>query len=450
MRCFFEWLDSFSQKIDVICLQEVMWKPMIVIAREEMKKRGYTTHKDIDLMSDLGSASGLLPKIFSSLSLPEAGSGLAIYVKQGFRILSSGRETFEKRIGVDHLAQKGLKWAVIRTDKNEKIAVVTTHPQAYQDIPARPNTGLIGTESMMGSIARNFGIKEMELLGGYPWAITYVHSLQFQQIRKRIDWLVQANKDLKGLFVAGDMNVNRHPTRPDSEEEKEFVTAFQMDKISKEFVWMLKDLNCTQPTIKANPQAPFDGTFTWDGVNNTMAQPLNNGKGALSWIDYILCFNGLTAKPKYMDNQCVPIVSKASFPELAPLWSSDCVLTRDALIRNRREVEDPLLQKRLDAYQVINQKSRDSYQTGIKQLSYLKKSFASQKLDPVKWYLFLQKAPFHLSSHIWKGLEVYGLKREDKDVQRLKADQLKVGSPHSFRMQTEVSDHYAVLSTIVI
>lgn len=449
MRSFFEWLDEFPLLIDIICLQEVMWKPMIVIAREEMKKRGYTTHKDIDLMSDLGSSSSL-GFLISSFSLPEAGSGLAIYVRSGLQILRSGKETFEKRIGVDHLAQKGLKWAIVLNEKKETIGVLTTHPQAYQDIPERPKTGLIGTESIMGSMARNFGIKEMQLLGGYPWAITYVHSLQFKQIRNTIEELISENPDLKGMFVAGDMNVNRYPTKPDSEEEKDLLNAFQENKISKEFVWMLKDLNCTHPPIKANPFAPFGGKFTWDGLNNTMAHPLNNSRGALSWIDYILYFNGLKTKPKYMDNQCVPILSKVSFPELAPLWSFDCVLTRDKLIKKQSGVLDPLLKKRLNAYQVINQKSRDSYQKGQDQLLYLQKSFASQKLSEDKWGPFLQKAPFSISSQIWKGLEFYGYQKEDKDVQRLQAHKFKVGSPHPFRMQTEVSDHYAVLSTIVL
>ena len=181
-----------------------------------------------------------------------------------------------------------------------------------------------------------------------------------------------------------------------------------------------------------------------------MAHPLNHSRGALSWIDYILYFNGLKTKPKYMDNQCVPILSKVSFPELAPLWSFDCVLTRDTLIKKQSGVLDPLLQKRLNAYQVINQKSRDSYKKGQDQLSYLQQSFSSQKMNEEKWVSFLQKAPFSISSQIWKGLEFYGYQKEDKDVQRLQAHKFKIGSPHPFRMQTEVSDHYAVLSTIVL
>jgi len=451
MRGFFEWMDSLpvDLKPNIICLQEMMWCNMIVYASEQFAKRGFVTHKKVDLLQDQGDYDSMIPT---------AGSGLGIYVLQkAFQLIESESETFETKVGVDKLAKKGFKWMVIESKMlRRKLIVLNTHPQAYQKLDARPSTGVIGSDTFLSKIIswiRGHALDQIDQLGGYPLAIARVHTKQLEQIRNTLLKLITKYQPTN-VFLGGDMNINLYATVPDSMEEKQEETARK--GVSQEAQFMFQFLKLQQPKIVCETREPWAppsaGQFTWNGHENSWAKQLTGAKGSLSWLDYVL----IGGKYKYGENRCLPVLSRREFPEIAPIWIPFCTAKRNYFIRKSVSDDAPKdVKQHVRGYRTLNDAAKARVTLGQQQLQRLRTEFDVLP-EPKNWVSFVQKANVSESSQIWKGLRYYGLLETDFDVTQLRIKyacdlrKVKIGTPHPFRVTRDLSDHYAVLGSFCL
>jgi hypothetical protein len=445
MRGFFEWLDKLESHVlpHVICFQEVIWVPMIDICVKELNKRGYVSHTNISLDHDKGSPT--------SFPAPKMGSGLGIYVQRsaGLNVIDGGRQVFDHRLGADWICDKGFKWALISirnpnlcalTKGEAYIVVLTTHPQAYNELHHYSPAGEGFWTRMMRKIARF----DFDLRGGFPWAIVKAHKNQYHQIANHINQVIIPRVQdkigcktvLRGLFVAGDFNVNRYATQPETAAESDPFRAFTAEE-SREFVAVRTTLGCSSaPTILQEPDVRLrpkhGGKFTWDGTDNSLAKPMvSSAPPAFAWIDSILaCAQKLVLPVKYLDNRSIAMRLPTPIPEVAPFWRLPCY-------RWRQYQEE---------YRSINREIIRRMRQGIGQYRYLANIYRKFN-NRQSWTRFVQSAPYELSSQLWKGVDFYKLRTDDLHINK-HTIHLKIGDPHPFRMIADVTDHHAVLARI--
>lgn len=460
MRAFFEWLDRLPAHVapHILCFQEIMWGPMIDIAESALKERGFTTLTSISMDVDRGCKTCIPPRM---------GSGLGIYVRSSAQldVVDGDKLIFDHKLGADWLVEKGFKWALVRCrDKsllNRHAAaakgegyfvVITCHPQAYNQLYSDIAPG----ESWFVGFMRKMTRLNFDLRGGFPTAITFAHRKQYQQI---VDYVrseiiprsMKRTPFLLGAFLAADLNVNRYAVTPESGQEscsKHAVTR----KLSREYTAVLKTGMCQPPPTLIEPisrlQPPQGGRFTWDAAQNTIARPLiPNGSRSLAWIDCVMaCSFGVSSKhlgmPLYVDNRALSMRLTRGIPEISPFWTSRCSRWRQQLADKR------------PSYPLVNREIQKRLAKGLAQLRHLQSIFrlgqsSSPPPEEERWKQLVLNAPEKLSSQLWKGLEFYGFRSNDLYVLRETRD-LKIGSPHPFRMLYDVSDHHAVLGRILL
>ena len=164
--------------------------------------------------------------------------------------------------------------------------------------------------------------------------------------------------NLMGVFVTGDMNINRYEGLAGSELEKKFETGANC--CSYEFYQMLHRLSCDQPPIVPDvnetrwvhyvPGGTLPpgrgGLYTWDGEINAITQdPL--WPKSFQWIDYVLYYHGFgkfdplfhnsDPVPLYMDNRAIRLKMTKKIPEISKFYTS-CVEWRQEQIKELFEV----------------------------------------------------------------------------------------------------------------
>jgi hypothetical protein len=476
MRGLFEWLDALPAhaRPHVLCLQEVIWLPIVIIAERELARRGFVTLPHLSLAVDKGCGTCFPPR---------AGSGLGVYVQAaaGLEIVDGGQFVFNGRIGTDWLIDKGLKWAAVHCT-NPKLCgakkgtttgvmlVATLHPQAYNELGAESPPG----EGWATSALRKVATVDFRLRGGFPNAIAIAHRKQYAQAAKylretalpRVQRCAQERgASILGVFVGGDFNVNRYAATPGSPVESDPRKSLAAG-LSREFRAALQTLGCRQPTIvreqHAHMAAPFGGRFTWDGISNSLAaQVVSTMAPAVGWIDSVLKCDldnksnkTDSSPPLYMDNRVVRMRLSQPCPELAPFWLSPCRRWRE------RALAQGSAGTRASPYAAANFDINERLRLGWNQLLRLAASFLittsnagevnDQKVLELvcgareDWAEFVIKAPYTASSQMWKGLDHYGLR--STDLYAASAAPIPIGAPHPFRMIHDVSDHYGVLA----
>lgn len=467
MRGLFEWLDALPDHVrpHILCLQEVIWRPMVNIAERELARRGFVTLPSISLREDRGCATCVPPR---------AGSGLGIYVQQrdGLEPVDGDRMMFDERLGTDWLVEKGVKWMAVAVapsplaPNGATLMVATTHPQAYNQLNRDSPPG----ESWFTSLLRQAALADLDWRGGYPYAISDMHRRQYRQAAAylRDTALPRTRKaasgrrlPLLGAFVGADLNVNRFAVTPSSPEEADparSVTA----TVSREFQAAVGTLRCRQPRIVRETSASIGpeagGVFTWDGTHNSMAAPLlPTAAPAHGWIDAVLACSpdGRCPAPAYMDNRAVRLRLGCPCPELGPFWLSPC-----ARWRARALADADLAPARRAAYAAANRLAAGRLAQGRAQFFRLASAFlrdgswancvgllTGRRPDLADgWASAVRAAPDAQSSQVWKGLEFYGL--QPSDLYARAAARIPIGAPHPFRMINDVSDHHGVLARI--
>jgi hypothetical protein len=471
IRGLFEWLDALPPEAQphVLCLQEVVWRPMVLIAERELNRRGFLTWPAVSLMADDGCRTCMPPR---------GGSGLGVYVQRsaGLKVLDGGRMVFEQRIGTDWLIEKGLKWVAIEVPKGALSAgggvmmVATMHPQAYNELQADSPPG----ESRLTSFIRGLALADVWWRGGYPGAVTATHASQYQQAAAYLKdtalkrtLAAAGTRQLLGVFLGGDLNVNRFAVAPNSLAEASAEQTASSGP-SREYRAALQTLGCRQPTIlreSSESLAPAnDGLFTWDGgkTGSTVAAPLLcTQPPAFGWIDAILtCSPAGCRQPSYMDNRAVKLRLDRPCPELAPFWLAPCSRWRS------RALADGSAGLRAPNYRAANSQCSQRLTQGRTQFFRLAQQFLRKARGVAlatardclglltgrwpdlarSWSEFVQGAPEAQSSNLWKGLDFYGLRITD--LYASPAARIPVGAPHAFRMLSDVSDHHGVLARI--
>jgi hypothetical protein len=196
------------------------------------------------------------------------------------------------------------------------------------------------------------------------------------------------------------------------------------------------------PRLRSNA-----GRFTWDGRYNSIAKPiLPELKPAFAWIDSVMaCGLGLgldddvVQNVRYIDNRSIAMRLPVPVPEIAPFWTSKCTRWR-----NQHSSHHP-------SYSALNRHIHRRLLIGHHQLTRLQAMYAHQKQqgNATSWADFVKAAPFAISSQLWKGAAFYGLRTDDLHVLK-ETSHLKIGDPHPFRMLSDVTDHHAVLSRILL
>ncbi|ARF10091.1 hypothetical protein Indivirus_13_5 [Indivirus ILV1] len=156
------------------------------------------------------------------------------------------------------------------------------------------------------------------------------------------------NINLLGIFIAGDMNINRYAGIAEGPLEKDWETGAQC--CSNEFYQMLHRLSADQPPIvpdtneirwvtyanETKMPPGRGGMFTWDGELNAITQdPL--WPKSFSWIDFIFYYHGFgkfdvmfhnyDPVPLYMDNRAIRFKLAKKIPEISKYYT-DCVIWR--------------------------------------------------------------------------------------------------------------------------
>jgi hypothetical protein len=469
MRQILNWLDSLhpaSLRPHVICFQELMCEWMRAIADDGLRARGYETHKAIDPASDNGCQSAFCFP-------PRAGSGLAIYVhrRSGLKIVDAGREIFEMRIGLDHLSEKGFAWALVCSSNpllgRGHFVVMTCHPQAFMRLQIAPQNGAgLGDEAWWARVLRWFASVEQSAMGGYPISITRAHEAQFAQMGAfiRHTLLKKLRKqhschDLLGLFIAGDMNVNRYAAAPDSAAESDEPRGAASRCCSREFTNMLRALDCDDPpiVIEPTPHVSVRTPFTWNTRENDLARGVVHDRPAYAWIDYVLSYRGSSAVPKplYMDQRPLAVRAVRPYPELSRFWHFGCTKARSQYahaILAEHGRGPASRSRRVKSCVAANKQYAARLRLGHLQLEMIRRRFRAGMSAGMSWEQFVQAQPYHLSSQVWKGAQWYGFDPSDHNLRDSAFEPEYhprwIGQPHSYRMCKHLSDHHAVLARI--
>ena len=483
-RALFQWIEKCPEYNipHIFCLQEVLWAPLIEYTDKSFQKYGYHTHANISLLTDQG-CNVCVP--------PRCGSGLGIYVseKHHLKIVDGDRMVFSDRLGTDKLSEKGVKWALVECSnpkfisqnhkKIQKIffVVLTLHTQPYDHLAADSSPH----ENWLTWFVRKIVQWEIQYYGGFPFSTVEMHIKQFREIRDYIHNTIMVrcrdylNKEkiplqrLVGFFSGGDFNVNRYAVKPGSKEEKDREKAFT-EYESREFVAMCQSLNSQLPRVLIEPTVELrskeEGKYTWDTVNNTLGR--DDKAAEYAWLDSILYMKKYGFKtPKYMDNRVIAI-RLAPFPEISPFYLSKCVRSRSYdLVKHGKDMNS----KRAKSYIIANQAILQRLKIGQQQHYKILQSFQLKKnriiLDfnmqleekndenllqqiiEKEWINHVRSTPYKDSSQIWKGIEFYGFQISDKHAKEVNQN-FKIGEPHSFKMLHDMSDHYAVMSRIIL
>jgi hypothetical protein len=180
IRGFASWLDlqTFRRggiQPSILCLQEVIAPEFQRLAHQLLIARGYETHENLSLLT-----RSIQQK---KKKTPILDGGLAIYVEPNkFRFLAAGIEIWNKRIGADHLCNKGFAWALLENNSTfKKIVVVNVHLQAYQKFDLDPKP-LLNESKEIYALRTQVGIPEIEKMGGFEKAVQQVHKDQLLQL----------------------------------------------------------------------------------------------------------------------------------------------------------------------------------------------------------------------------------------------------------------------------
>ena len=124
---------------------------------------------------------------------------------------------------------------------NREIQVIVAHPSPYVD--------LYLADYLPSVLHPIVGRKtHIPFAGSDVLGVSETHRAQISMVRDFIKTL-SADDDLKGvpLFVAGDLNINKYATMPDSKEENDPRSASRGR--SREFTETLRKLNAAVPTF---------------------------------------------------------------------------------------------------------------------------------------------------------------------------------------------------------
>jgi hypothetical protein len=207
--------------------------------------------------------------------------------------------SFEGGPGPDSVVNKGAVYSKIQAkwgDKETNIHVINMHPSA----PITDKTqGLFGAPGVLGKVRGGC------VNGSMNCSIFMMRASAIKQLR-----MVLAFKESLGIpqdesvFFAGDMNINRYTALWETEDQEKPPIASVAS--GEEFNRLLTELMAEQPPLYANPQPTrgvgngHGGVFTWDGSENAITvNPL--WPESYTWIDYVL-FSTQNAAPLYMDN----------------------------------------------------------------------------------------------------------------------------------------------------
>ena len=282
-------MQGTTSEADIICLQEVF-----ETKRQERIIRGLKHRYKFVAHSTQNAGSLTLSK---------------------YEIVFKQFISFERVASADALMDKGMLITLHKISNRRYLLVFNIHPSPYVLAP--------GLQTTYADIYR-------------------AHVGQLNQIRERSDYFsnyFQTNLKRGRIITifAGDFNINRYATLPDSADEKNADKANMC--CSNEFIQAEHILNAVQPPLTVDPTvenwyggtsnvATFTrdlldksiplpipghgGVYTWDGSENTITQnPL--WPPSFQMIDFIMVSNsGHT--PAYMDNRVVRLPTKDVIP----------------------------------------------------------------------------------------------------------------------------------------
>lgn len=423
-RGFIQSLEILQHQPDILCLQELMWSPMIVLIDDALQALGYATHS---IIHPLAKANKGTPTL--------AASGLAIYVKTSrLKIEHSGIQTFNTRIGLDHLSRKGLIWAYLRPqDNNKPFIVMTLHPQAYVQVSSTsPPCG----ESEMASGLRDLLRMEKLFYGGYPKVIETVHKDQIDDIASILALLKQKfSKHIQNrILLVGDWNINSYAPRTGYDlDEQDYYTAQKGDSQNAEYRSLLIHTLHLKAGKRLNAQ---EYPFSWDPRKIVFARDQGGDSPVYQNIDHAFLLRADTNAS--LTERLLPLYLKP-FPELGAFWSFSSHKCRMRLTSMQEE-------KGEEGYKAIIIASQRRISFGqLQRKKALKKWTEEGEGKRQTWEEFVLALPYRESSQLWKGFAFYEI--QDTDVGAIwmqKHEPLEIGQIHPYRMLNAVSDHMAL------
>lgn len=534
MRGLFEWLDRLPvhQWPDVFCFQEITWVRWFDSCHQQLVQRGYVTHDALDWRRDIPGSNVKRDEKTRVTPPVLAGSGLGIYVlaRRGLSIVHGMHQPFSDQLGYDQLTSKGAAFALIKIQSpmisgvaatsNTPIfcGVVNTHTLAYINYVGDPRSSSEHDKPIkVGDTCRNptstefraIAAKQLADRGGYPEAIVRAHRQQLAAIQQFIysgvlPFLKQNNIRLHGLYIVGDMNINRYKT---TSATSSLSPSTANVCCSDEYFEMLSILDAKQPPITLSPPPPLlstasvgpwkcSGMFSWDSGCNTVISEDAVPPPTYEWLDYVLYAYGKDDEmrrslfadgrpdPLYMDNRVVRIQTTRYFPEISAFWQPGCTQKRISYLKSLTAsaggqipsaTSDPYL-----AYLVANLRQANAhydarYQQGVAQQQVLLLAFCKRNAANVspqsmwktivddaprggltyrQWCEYIYSVPESESMNVWKGLDYYGWNANDVNITADWADPTGrprwVGEPHGYRMLNDVSDHFGVMANVLL
>jgi hypothetical protein len=448
-RRIVEFINAMDEidKPDVIVFQELTHNHSIDIIHNGLLSSGYTGTSAIKSKSAL-TQSGMA--IYCTTSKPGL-SYLGVVFASDFDYVS----------GADNVGHKGLVTGLFQlepsftgSERVQHVLVTGMHPSPYVQVTVEKD-GYV-PQLAMPNAENNEQIYTVHLsqlmqAGEYLDILLNLNDMKYlkecktskQQVvfRPFRELLSSETLNIVGSFIVGDMNINRYAVEPGGKGEVGTMTAAAC--CGNEYWEMLRSLNAEQPQIvpdtdrkrwKAQkltvqrkhesrrgrhetkgwnemmveqfPEVPpgFFGQYTWDAQLNTLAlDPLWGAQ--YQWIDYVLYQTKYeNMKPLYMDNRAIRMADDTRpFPEIAAYFQKDCV-------KLRKDIGDK---------NHINEKVLEN----------------------------LAKNP------VMKDYWDYGYKSDDENITDEHFDpkgRAERDQKNPYRMLTDYSDHYGVLSFVML
>jgi hypothetical protein len=309
-----------------------------------------------------------------------------------------------------------------------------------------------------------------------PYYNSATSQITDRDLKYRREFFVEKKGKLSGLFITGDLNTNRYAGEPETSFEKSVWSGSVC--CSAEYYNMLRRLSADQPPLVPDPNEGrfvtynndptskrfrqeatendknviklppgWGGQFTWEaGVNAITQDPL--WPASWSYIDYVLYFHGWNAfndcfvnddpVPLYMDNRPFRIKAKEPFPEISKFYDKACVDNRRNIILNP----------------FTSMEDKEKY---YKMNLAIEENKLKNKATPYKGYsgyeICTGKENINCESGNCKR-ENFCCKFTDSqtDLPRFgeMAKTLPPGSDNPFKMIQDISDHYGVMSFILL